>query len=231
LIYVADSAFMPYGCKPEAVVEQRCVKIAGFLAAAQCKAIVVACNTATAAAVHRLRDAYSMPVIGMEPGVKPAVARTISGVVGIMATSSTANSDKFRQLQQRYAQHAELLVQPCPGLVEEIEKGDLSSHRLRTLLEQYLQPLLQKNVDTLVLGCTHYPFIIPVIQQMVGESVVIIDTGAAIARELERQLKMRDALAADGAPGHTEFWSTGLNAAATLAHLWREQVSVGHLDI
>ncbi|OIO69217.1 MAG: glutamate racemase [Zetaproteobacteria bacterium CG1_02_53_45] len=231
LIYVADSAFMPYGCKPEAVVEERCVKIAGFLAAQHCKAIVVACNTATAAAVHRLRDACSIPVIGMEPGVKPAVARTTSGVVGILATSGTANSNKFKLLQQRYAEHAELVVQPCPGLVEEIEKGELASPRLLSLLEQYLQPLLQKHVDTLVLGCTHYPFIMPVLQEMVGESVVIIDTGAAIARELERQLQMRDLLADGGGAGQTRFWSSGLNSADALAHLWGEQVSVAHLDI
>jgi len=231
LIYVADSAFMPYGCKSDTVVEERCQKIGHYLAEQQCKAIVVACNTATAAAVHWLRDSHVMPVIGMEPGVKPAVARTGSGVVGILATSGTAGSDKFRQLKKRYAEHAELLVQPCPGLVEEIEKGDFTAQRLHSLLEQYLKPLMEKHADTLVLGCTHYPFILPIIREIVGESVAIIDTGDAIARELQRQLEKRQLLTDSESPGSVRFYSSGADSTEILSRLWGEQVAVGHLDI
>ncbi len=231
LIYVADSAFMPYGCKPDAVVQERCLKIASFLAEQDCKAIVVACNTATAAAVHGLRDSYAMPVIGMEPGVKPAVARTGSGVVGILATSGTASSDKFMQLKKRYAEHAELLVQPCPGLVEEIEKGDFTTQRLHSLLALYLKPLMEKNADTLVLGCTHYPFILPMIREIVGGSVAIIDTGDAIARELQRQLRKRDLLTDGESQESVRFWSSRVDSTEALSRLWGEQVIVTHLDI
>ncbi|GAV19126.1 glutamate racemase [Mariprofundus micogutta] len=231
LIYVADSAFMPYGCKSEGIVEERCMKIAGFLAEQQCKAIVVACNTATAAAVHRLRESFDIPVIGMEPGVKPAVANSGSGVVGVLATTGTSGSNKFKQLKDRYAEDAKLLVQPCPGLVEEIEKGDLSSQRLYDLLDQYLKPLMEQGVDTLVLGCTHYPFVVSVIRELVGESVTIVDTGDAIARELKRQLNRRDLLADDTLQGSLYFWSSAADSTPVLSYLWGESVVAGCLDI
>ncbi len=195
LIYVADSAYMPYGCKPESVVRRRCLDIASFLTERRCKAIVVACNTATAAAVQQMRERFDGPVIGMEPAVKPAVLQSASGVVGVLATRVTAGSEKFRRLAARFADRARVIVQPCPGLVEHIEVGDLDGGEMRALLQGYLQPLLRQGADTLVLGCTHYPFIAPLIRELAGEQVAVIDSGAAVARELARQLAMRDRLA------------------------------------
>ncbi len=194
LFYVADSAFMPYGCKSNQLVEERCLSVAAFFAEKKCKAMVVACNTATAAAVHHLRAMYDIPVIGMEPALKPAVGFSRAGVVGILATSGTVGSEKFRRLKDRYALDATLIVQPCPGLVEQIEKGDLDSEMTRSMLGSFLQPLMLQGVDTLVLGCTHYPFVAPLIREIVGETIAIVDTGDAIAREVERQLQLNNLL-------------------------------------
>ena len=214
LHYVADSAYMPYGCKSDQVVEDRCMSIAAFFVAQGCKAIVVACNTATAVAVQRLRLMYDIPVIGMEPAVKPAVSSSQAGVVGILATSATVTSDKFKQLGQRHGGDARLIVQACPGLVEQIEKGDLYADKTHLMLHSYLDPLMQEGIDTLVLGCTHYPFVSSVIREIVGEDIAIVDTGDAIARELRRQLLMNGLLSL---PNHQkdkkmvsiDFWSSG----------------------
>jgi len=230
LCYVADSAFMPYGCKSAALVEERCMKIARFFIEQKCKAIVVACNTATAVAVHSIRELYDIPVIGMEPALKPAVVHSASGVVGVLATSGTLGSDKFQQLKNRYAKGAELIVQPCPGLVEVIEKGDLDALAIRSLLEVYLKPLLDKQVDTLVLGCTHYPFISQLISELAGESVRVIDTGEAISRELKRQLAAHDLAVTSEQQADLCFWSSSRNSEAVIARLWGESVIVGQLD-
>lgn len=209
LCYFADSAYMPYGNKSAREVEARSLAIADFLLDQGAKALVVACNTATAAAVQALRETVSVPVIGMEPAIKPAVHGSVAGVVGVLATSGTISSDKFNRLMQRFTEHAALVVQPCPGLVEHIEAGELDSPGIRAMLKQFLRPLLEKGVDTIVLGCTHYPFVMPLIRELVGEGIQIIDTGAAIARELERQLEIRGLLATADAPGDMRFFTSG----------------------
>jgi len=214
LHYVADSAYMPYGCKPDQVVEDRCMSIAAFFVEHGCKAIVVACNTATAVAVQQLRLKYDMPVIGMEPAVKPAVSSSRSGVVGVFATSATVASDKFRQLGLRHGAEARLIVQACPGLVEQIERGELYTDKTRSMLQAYLDPLMQEGIDTLVLGCTHYPFVSPMIREIVGEEIAIVDTGDAIARELRRQLLVNELLLLEndekqGKSVLIDFWSSG----------------------
>jgi glutamate racemase len=163
LLYVADSGHAPYGDKPHQAIIARSLAISEFLIGQGAKAIVVACNTATAAAVSELRARYSLPIVAMEPAVKPAVARTRSGVVGVLATSQTAASHRFVQLLGRFNVGAEVLVQPCPGLVERIEAGDLDGGTTRALVADYLTPLLEQGADTLVLGCTHYPILTPLI--------------------------------------------------------------------
>ena len=232
LLYVADSAFMPYGCRPSRDVEERCLRLAGFFVDQGVKALVVACNTATSMAIHSLRQQLDMPVIGMEPAIKPAVSESRRGVVGVLATTGTINSSKFNQLISRFAGQAKLIVQPSPGLVECVERGELQADRTRELLEGYLQPLIDAGMDRLVLGCTHYPFLIPLIRQLVGEDVAIVDTGEAIARELDRQLEMRRIKAADG-PGSVQFWSTGdvATVAPLMAALWGEKISVNTLSL
>ena len=231
LIYVADSAHMPYGCKPAEAVRKRCLTIAGFLSGQGAKAVVVACNTATAVAVHALRERLDVPVIGMEPPVKPAVSHSRSGVVGILATSGTVSSEKFNMLKERFAGNARLLVQPCPGLVECVETGDLVGFDTRSLLTRYLQPLIEQGVDTLVLGCTHYPFLIPLISEIVGDGIKIIDTGDAFARELKRQLELRNSLAGEDGSGRIQFWSSGKSCDGLVSRLWGQKTHVEHLDI
>ncbi len=159
LIYVADSGHVPYGDKSPSYIEQRSHALTRFLIEQGADAIVIACNTATAAAVASLRSQFDIPIVGMEPAVKPAVAATRSGVVGVLATVGTLESARFAALLERYGEEVEIVTQGCPGLVEQVERGELNSARTRELIERYTVPLLARGADTLILGCTHYPFL------------------------------------------------------------------------
>ena len=202
LIYFADSGFAPYGEKPEDIIVARAVAIAEFLLRFKVKAIVVACNTATAAAIAGLRERYpQLQVVGVEPGLKPAAAQTQTKVVGVLATGGTLASHKFLSLQQQIASASgvRFLPQACTGLADQIEKGELNSRETASMVERYVTPLLAQDVDTLVLGCTHYPFVQHLIEQVVaaaGKPVELIDTGAAVARQLQRLLKQHQLQAA-----------------------------------
>lgn len=209
LLYIADSGHAPYGNKPADFIVRRSFAITEFLLEQGAKAVVVACNTATAAAIAQLRARFDIPIIGIEPALKPAVAETRSGVVGILATGNTVRSDKFAALLDRHGQHARVLVQPCPGLADCVEQGELSGPLPRSLLERYLEPLLAQGADTLVLGCTHYPFLIPLIQQLAGPSVVILDPSPAVAQQLRRRLKLGNLLAESGALGDERYFTSG----------------------
>ncbi len=188
LIYVADSGHVPYGDKSSDYIEQRSHTLTRFLLEKGAEAIVIACNTATAAAVSSLRSYFDIPIVGMEPAVKPAVAATRSGVVGVLATIGTIESARFAALLERYGEEVEIITQGCPGLVEQVENGELNSKRTRELIERFTTPLIARGVDTLILGCTHYPFLAPLIQETVGNNIVLVDTGAAVARQLQRRL-------------------------------------------
>ncbi len=192
LLYVADSAHAPYGDKSVQFIEARALAIAEFLVARDAKALVVACNTATAAAIAALRQRFDLPIVGMEPAVKPAAEATRSGVIGVLATSGTLESGKFAELVQRFGSQARVIVQPCPGLVEQVELGDLGGPLTRRLLEGFIAPLLDAGADTLVLGCTHFPFLQPLLRELVGGEVAVIETGAAVARQLVRRLAEAD---------------------------------------
>ncbi|MEQ1527729.1 MAG: glutamate racemase [Methylococcales bacterium] len=231
LLYVADSAYAPYGDKSAAYIEARSVAISHFLLKQQAKAIVVACNTATGAAVSVLRRQFKVPIIAMEPAIKPAAAKTKTGVIGVLATSRTLASDNFGHLYSRFGAEVEIIAQACPGLVEQVEAGDLTGSKTRTLLERYVHPLLSKQVDTIVLGCTHYPFLTPLLQEMVGLAVTIIDPAPAIARELYRRLADKDLLTSQTSNGNDYFWSSGSpeQAEPVLAQLWRAPVRVDRL--
>ncbi|MCC9000587.1 MAG: glutamate racemase [Candidatus Contendobacter sp.] len=209
LLYIADSGHAPYGNKPADFIVRRSFAITEFLLEQGAKAVVVACNTATAAAIAQLRARFDIPIIGIEPALKPAVAETRSGVVGILATGNTVRSDKFAALLDRHGQHTRVLVQPCPGLADCVEQGELSGPLPRSLLERYLEPLLAQGVDTLVLGCTHYPFLIPLIQRLAGPNVVILDPSPAVAQQLRRRLKLGNLLAESGAPGDERYFTSG----------------------
>jgi glutamate racemase len=209
LLYVADCGHIPYGEKTPAFIRERSRRVAAFFREQGAKAFVIACNTATVAAVADLRMDYpDWPLVGMEPAVKPAAAATRSGVVGVLATTGTLQSAKFAALLDRFATDVRVVTQPCPGLVELIETGDLSSPALRQLLQGYVDPLLSAGCDTIILGCTHYPFLKPMLAQMLPPSVILIDTGAAVARQLKRLLGERNLLA-DRKPAPAQFWTSG----------------------
>jgi glutamate racemase len=223
LLYFADSAFAPYGGKPEAAVIERTLAIADFLAAQQCKALVVACNTATAAAVLAVRERYPrLPVVGVEPGLKPAALCSASRVVGVLATESTLASARFRALEARLCASTgvRFVAQACSGLADQVEKGELRSSATAALVQRYVEPLINQGADTLVLGCTHYPFLLPLIeasaQRAGGRKVNVIDTGEAVARQLQRVLDEHTLLrVTDAGPGAIHGWTTG--SAGTLA--------------
>lgn len=223
LLYLADSGHVPYGEKSPEFIRARCRAIATFLLEQGAKALVLACNTATAAAVAELRERYpNVPLVGMEPAVKPAAQATRSGVVGALATTGTLKSAKFAALLDRFASDVRVITQPCPGLVECVEAGELDTEATRSLLQGFVEPLIEQGCDTLILGCTHYPFLKPLLAELLPATVTLVDTGAAVARHLETVLAARDQLG-DGAM-ITRFWSSGdpRRLAGVLPILWGE---------
>src|SRR3990167_6989039 len=222
LLYIADSGHVPYGEKSPEFIRERCRLLAGFLLEQGAKALVLACNTATAAGGAGVRELYPpLPILGLGPAGKR------SGVVGVLATTGTLKSAKFAALLDRFASDVRVITQPCPGLVERIEAGDLDGAQTRDLLQGFVSPLLAEGCDTLILGCTHYPFIKPLLRSLVPESISLIDTGAAVAPQLQRLLSERELLA----PGPAEaarFWSSGEPRLmqAVLPRLWGQAAEV-----
>ena len=195
LLYFADSAFAPYGDKTEQVVAERSLAIAGFLVAQGAKALVVACNTATVAAIKLLRGHYpDMPIVGVEPGLKPGAAASRNGKVGVLATDGTLAGEKFQVLREQIslASNAQFILQGCTGLADQIELGELDSDATAAMLRRYILPLIDQGVDTLVLGCTHYPLVQAAIEHIIAAAtprdIVLVDTGEAVARQLARLL-------------------------------------------
>lgn len=209
-VYVADSGHVPYGDKTPEYINDRCVRIGELLAGHQAKAIVIACNTASANGIMPLRNRWpNIPVIGMEPAVKPATAATKSQVVGVLATVGTLKSARFAALLDRFASSVEVVMQPAPGLVECVERGDLDGVDTRNLVASFVNPLLAKKVDVIVLGCTHYPFLRKVIADIAGPKVTLIDTGAAVARQVMRKLTENNSLNSANHVGTEMFFSSG----------------------
>jgi glutamate racemase len=224
LLYFADSGFAPYGDKPEHVVAERSLAIAAFLVARGAKALVVACNTATVAAIRLIREHYpDMPVVGVEPGLKPAAAATRNGKVGVLATECTLGGAKFLQLREQVAlaSQVEFLLQGCTGLADQIELGELDSAATTVLLERYIQPLLEQGADTLVLGCTHYPFVTAAIEAIVrrttSREVVLVDTGDAVARQLARLLAAAGSVNTGPSPARIDGFTSASTAALSVA--------------
>ncbi|MCW8889443.1 MAG: glutamate racemase [Sedimenticola sp.] len=208
-IYVADTGHLPYGPKSPGYVIGRAERIAAFLLERGAKALVVACNTATAAAIAVLRESLTIPVIGIEPGVKPALAQSHSGTVGVLATEGTLGSEKFRRLISQHGQLGRVIVQPCHGWVELVEQGALDTPQAYRLVAEPVGSLLSQGADTLVLGCTHYPFLSSLIRQVAGPDVLIIDTGQAIAQELHRRLSQARLVRESQGSGQVEYWVSG----------------------
>jgi glutamate racemase len=192
VIYLADQARVPYGPRPLTEVRRFSEQITRYLLAEGAQLIIVACNTASAAALHYLRQVFpQVPFVGMEPAVKPAAEQTRSGIVGVLATPATFQGDLYASVVERFAAGVTLLQHTCPGLVQQIEAGELETPTTRRILAAALQPMLAQGIDTIVLGCTHYPFVIPLIQELAGDGVRVIDPAPAVARQAARLLEAR----------------------------------------
>ncbi len=183
IIYLADSKNAPYGEKTKEKIIKISVKNTDFLIKNGCKLIVVACNTASTNAVKYLRENYSIPFIRVQPAIKPAAINSKTKTVGILATKGTLKSDLLLETSQKFAQGVKVIHQIGEGLVTLIEEGKIHSDEMKNLLKKYIQPMLDKNIDYLVLGCTHYPFLTSEIKKIIGEKVKILDSGEAIARQ------------------------------------------------
>lgn len=229
LVYVADSGNAPYGDRDAGFIQDRALAIVDFLVGHGAKAIVVACNTATAVAVKRLRSAHALPIVALEPAIKPAVKLTRSGVVTVLATTRTLESPNVARLCGLYGDGARIILQPCPGLAEQVERGAFESPRTLDLLDRYIAPSLAQGADTFVLGCTHYPFLRPQIRALVGDAS-LLDSSAAVANQLGRQLECAAGMESwIAAPSGSElFFTSGKvpEAQNLMATLWGAQVVV-----
>lgn len=226
VLYFADQAHVPYGPRPLPEVRRFAVGITRFLVAQDAKLVVVACNTASAAALHALRDAFpGLPFVGMEPAVKPAAARTLSGTVGVLATPATFQGELYGSVVERFAGGVEVLCQTLPGLVERVEAGDLDGEETRRIVCEGVRPLIDRGADTLVLACTHFPFVLPLLREAAGPEVEVIDPSPAIARQAGRLLAAHDLAARSGRRGKLTLVTTGDPAglAATVERLLGER--------
>lgn len=188
-IYLADSINAPYGEKSSHWIAERSLVLCQYLADQGCDAIVVACNTATAQAIQEIRAQLALPIIGVEPGIKPAAMQSQNGIVGVLATEATLSSDKFNALLSTLPSDCRFIKQSGAGLVPLIEAGQAESTETLALLKQHLQPILDAGADTLVLGCTHYPFLKKAIYQLLGQNITLVDTSHAVVKQLDRQLR------------------------------------------
>jgi glutamate racemase len=231
LLYVADSLHAPYGNKSPEEIQSRCINITDFLISQNAKAIVVACNTATAAAIDMMREQYALPIIGMEPAVKPAAEASRNGIIGVLATTGTLKSAQFAGLLESYGRNVKVVTQACVGLVECVERGELEAENTLQLVKNYCQPLLDEGADTIVLGCTHYPFVRPLIERVVGEHITLIDTGAAVAKQLQKRLAGLDLLSNSSVLASVKFWtnSQALEAEQVIEALWKQKAEVNFL--
>lgn len=223
-LYVADSGHAPYGERSTEWIRARSLTLGEFLIGRGAKALLIACNTATAAAAHALRERWpGVPVIGMEPAVKPAAAATRSGVVGVLATTGTLASARFAALLDTFGRDVRVITRPGTGLVEAVERGELDTPATGVLIASHVEPLLAGGADVIVLGCTHYPFLRRLIEQQAGPSVQVIDTGDSVARQLVHRLNDAGLLRSGKPAGSESFWSSAASDAASqvLQRLWQ----------
>ncbi len=232
-LYIADQVHVPYGSRPVDQVRTFSEGITRSLLSKGSKIIVVACNTASAAALHDLREKFpEIPFVGMEPAVKPAAEQTKTGVVGVLATPATFQGALYASVVERFASGGVTVLQhTCPGLVAQIELGEVDTSKTRKILEEALLPMLQKGIDTVVLGCTHYPFVIPLIEQICGDQVRVIDPAPAVARQTQRVLASAQLLSGASNNSTVEYFTSGseLDFRSTLKKLTGETGEVRHL--
>lgn len=228
--YFADTRHLPYGDRPEAFLRQRGVAIAEALHRRGAKAMVIACNTATAAAAEAIRAAAALPVVALEPGVKPAAALSQRGVIGVLATTRTLHSERFQRLVANHAYHVQVLAQACPGLADAIENDGPDSPQIEALLDRFVAPLAAAGADVVVLGCTHYPWVADGIARRMPAGTVLLDTGEAVARQLERVL-LAGHLQGGGA-GRLAMATSGAPAPviATVDRLFGQKIKIEHWE-
>ena len=206
-IYLADSKNAPYGNKTKTEIIDLSIKNTELLIEMDCKIIVVACNTATTNAIKTLRENYTVPFIGIEPAIKPAALNSQTKVVGILATKGTLTSELFNQTSDLYSRGIKVIEQVGEGLVELIENGEINSKYIRSLLKEYLMPMIDAQIDYLVLGCTHYPYLIPLLLEMLPKHVKIIDSGEAVARQTKAVLEKHNLLNLTKTKSKLEFYT------------------------
>ena len=210
VVYLGDQGHIPYGPRPMQQIRMFSETITRFLLEQGAKIVVIACNTASAAALKYLREKFpDVQFVGMEPAVKPAAEHTHTGKVGVLATPATFQGALYASIVERFANGVQLFQNTCPGLVQEIEQGNLDGEATYRILEDALRPMLEKNIDTVVLGCTHYPFVIPLIEEIVGENVRVIDPAPAVARQIERLLQAQGLRSSSGTSGDIKFYTSG----------------------
>ena len=227
-IYLADSKNAPYGNKSEQDILQLSIKNTKLLISKGCKLIVIACNTATTNAISHLRSQYNIPFIGIEPAIKPAALNTQTKAIGILATKGTLSSQLFHKTTDLYTSGIKVIEQVGEGIVPLIESGKLDSKDMRALLEIYLQPMLEQNIDFLVLGCSHYPYLIPILTKMLPEHVKIIDSGLAVAKQTQAILSAQNMLNTSTDKPTINLFSNGdINILNSILNL---QFDVSYLD-
>jgi glutamate racemase len=211
-VYFGDSAFCPYGSRPAGQITQRATRVVDVMIENGCKLVVVACNAMTAAAIDFLRVTYPIPFIGMEPAIKPASMHTRTGVIGVLATERTLTGRLFRDTRAAWADHIEVVTAAGHGLVEQVEKLDFDGPQTMALLNRYLQPMMARNMDHLVLGCTHYPFLEAAIRRIVGTAVTLVDPAPAVARHTAAVLTQKRLRHRGKVAGRSIFYTTGNTA-------------------
>ena len=228
IIYACDCGFAPWGDRTDDFINERVDAVVGFLIQSGVKAIVIACNTATAVSAVRLRARYAFPIVGIEPALLPAARVTRSRTVGVLATTKTLKSSKYRHLRERIPADITVLDRPCPGLMDCVEAGAFRTPLTIELVNRLVKPLTAAGADTLVLGCTHYPFLSPVIAEAAGPGVTLIDPAPAVARELKRRLEEARLLTSSEKPGTETFHTTGKTKARedVLRTLWHQDAQL-----
>lgn len=233
VLYYADSAHCPYGGRAPEYILKRSAAATEYLLERGSKLIVVACNTASSVALRDLRARYNVPIVGMVPAVKPAAAATRSGKIGVLATPRTVTGESLAALIREHARGTEVVSVPAPGLVELVENGSLSGPEVAAALSPLLNPLLECGVDTVVLGCTHYPFLRAEIQRLGGSRLAIIDSGEAVARRTRDVLEKEGLLRPYGAEGWLEMYTSGEadHVSKVASCLLGREISVVHLPL
>lgn len=232
IVYAADCDGAPWGERSDAYITKRLDMVVAFLTRQPVKALVVACNTATAVCVDHLRRELDIPVIGIEPAILPASRITQTGVIGVLATSKTVSSQKYAKLKERIA-HVTVLDCACPGLMECVERGEFNHPDTDALIARFINPLIARGADALVLGCTHYPFLSEAIARVAGPGVKLIDPSPAVAKQLARRLNETGLLNTGAKKGRETFFVTGANAERqdVLHHLWSKEAKLEPLII